>query len=160
MEIAIQVSQKDGADHVTYVGPINEESEVHLQRLLETLGSNVVVNFNQVEYVNSCGVRAWINFMRDLENGRQVTFEECTPEIVMQMNMIPSFKGKAAIKSVYGSYTCDACSKATTVLFEKGKNLPESEDFELPEPNCSHCGEAGLELDELEDEFFAFSMAG
>jgi anti-anti-sigma regulatory factor len=159
MEITIQVTQKNGTDFINYIGPINEEAEVHLARLLETVGKQCVINFRQVEYVNSCGVRAWINFMRELEKSRQIVFEECPSEIVMQINMIPSFRGKAKVKSVYGSYACGECGETKSQLFEAGKNLPQKESDQLPPVVCGKCG-SEMELEELEDEFFAFSMAG
>jgi hypothetical protein len=158
MDVSIQITNRNGFDYVNYTGPINEEAEVHLMRLIETVGPKCVFNFRQVEYVNSCGVRAWINFIREFENNRTVIFEECTPEIVMQINMIPSFRGKAAIKSVYGSYSCDNCSHTQMQLFESGKNLPSSPEAEMSPVACEQCG-SEMELEELEDEFFAFAQA-
>ncbi len=156
MQVSLQISQNNGWEFVQYFGPINEEAEVHLTQLLSKLGSKVVFNFKNVEYVNSCGVRAWINFMRELEKGRQVIFDECTPEIVMQVNMIPSFKSSASINSVYGSYKCDGCGSQKQVLFETGKNLPTSGNY--PEIKCEQC-QAMMEMEEMEDEFFAFAAA-
>lgn len=157
MQVSLQIKQNNGWDFVQYVGPINEEAEVHLGPLVTKLGPKVVFNFKNVEYVNSCGVRAWINFMRDVEKNRQVVFDECTPEIVMQVNMIPSFKGTATINSVYGSYKCDACGAQKNVLFEAGKNLP-SAGSGYPEIKCDQC-QATMEMEEMEDEFFAFLAA-
>lgn len=155
MDITINVTPKDDWDLMKYVGPINEEAEVHLAQILESLRPKVIINLGQVEYVNSCGVRGWINFMREVEKGREIVFEECTSEIVMQINMIPSFRGKAKIKSVYGSYSCESCGNQESILFEEGKNLPASEDDEVDIPLCKNCGEE-MEMLELEDEFFAF----
>ena len=155
MDISIQLSQKDGADLVRYIGPINEEAEVHLAQLLPKLGKKCIFNLSQVAYVNSCGVRSWINFVREADKDREIIFEECTSEIVMQINMIPSFKGKARIKSVYASFACEKCNSEANVLFEAGKNMPESADFELAEQKCKKCGSA-MEMEELEDEFFGF----
>jgi hypothetical protein len=159
MEITLQIMKKDGFDYVAYVGPINEESEVHLAPLLQSIGSVCVFNFERVDFVNSCGVRSWINFMREFSKDRKIQFERCTPEIVMQMNMIPSFKGNAVIGSVFGSYTCVKCSSHKSALFQAGKNLPASVDINLAPVNCDKCGSA-MEFDELEEEYFAFNMAG
>lgn len=156
MDINLQVIQKDGWDRVYYAGPIDESTEVHLTPLLRSVGAKCVVNFRQVSNVNSCGVRSWINFMRELEKTREVVFEECTPEIVMQMNMIPSFKGKARVMSVYGSYSCGSCGASHHVLFEDGKNLPREEGAEMAPVKCPKCAQE-MELEELEDEFFAFA---
>ena len=159
MGINIQLIQKDDSDLIEYIGPIDAEAEVHLAQLLPKLGKNLVFNFRQVESVNSCGVRSWINFMRELEKEeRNIKFEECTSEIVMQINMIPSFKGKAHIASVYGGYVCDECGHEESVLFTEGKNLPEDPDDELPSVTCSQCG-SEMELEEMEEEYFAFLAA-
>lgn len=158
MQISLQIKNQNGWDFVQYFGPINEEAEVHLSGLLTKLGANVVFNFKNVESVNSCGVRAWINFMRDLEKGRRVIFDECTPEIVMQINMIPSFKSTAQIQSVYGSYKCEACGHQKMNLFEANKNFPSAATSDFPEIACEKCG-SKMEMDEMEDEFFAFTAA-
>lgn len=158
MEITLRIDQRNGIDHITYVGPINEESEVHLARLVEKAGSKCIINLRNVEYVNSCGVRAWVNFMREFEKNRTVALEECPDEIVMQINMIPSFKGSAKINSVYASYHCHSCSNQTKILFEAGKNLPTAQKFEIADVKCPKC-QAIMEMDEIEDEYFSFVNA-
>lgn len=158
MEISIDIQQKGGYEVVTYSGPINEESEVHLAKLASGLGSKVILNLSHVEYVNSCGVRGWINFMRELQKGREIIFEECTSEVVMQINMIPSFRGNAKVKSVYATFSCDSCGQQTNILFEDGKNLPDPDDIDVDSPSCGKCGE-DMEMLEIEDEFFAFLAA-
>lgn len=159
MEINISVEKKGEWDQVVYAGPINEDSEVALNPVLSQIGKNVIFNFKSVEYVNSCGVRAWINFLREAETGRSVIFEECTPEIVSQINMIPNFKGQAKIKSVYASYACDNCGHQGWELYEEGRNLPESPTDGVDEVACSQCG-SEMEMEELEDEFFAWLDVG
>jgi hypothetical protein len=158
MDIALQVTHENGVDRVRYVGPINEESEVHLGQLLSKLGPKCEINFSGIEYVNSCGVRAWINFMRELEKGRQVSFVECPPEIVMQINMIPSFRGKASVKSVFASYECSSCGHNEQILFEHGRNMPANDGSSIPPVKCVKCGE-DMEMEEMEDEYFAFTVA-
>ena len=158
MSVNIDIQQKDGWEVLTYNGPINEEAEVHLTQIVSQLGTKVRINFKKVSMVNSCGVRGWVNFMRELEQNREIIYEECTSEIVMQINMIPSFKGEADVESVYGAYACEECGHNDEILFEKGKNLPESEDDEIAPVKCSQCGEE-MEMEELEDEFFAFVAA-
>jgi len=155
MGISIQIARNGDWEKLTYIGPINEDSEMHLPPLLQTLGKQVIVNFRQVENVNSCGVRAWITFMRDLEKGRSIIFEECTPEIVSQINMIPNFKGTADVQSLYGSYTCPGCGHQQNHLFTKGKNIPASSGDGAEAVKCAKCGNQS-ELDELEEEFFAW----
>lgn len=159
MGISIQIVQKNGWDNVNYAGPIDADAEVHLTQLLPKLGKQIVFNFKNVTAVNSCGVRSWINFMRELQKDqRSIVFDECTGEIVMQINMIPSFKGNANIRSVYGSFACEGCGHEEDILFEAGKNLPKSPDAGLAAVKCKACG-AEMELEEMEEEFFAFLAA-
>jgi len=159
MDITIQLTQCEDTDHITYVGPINEEAEVHLSNLLGKLGKRCVFNFKQVAYINSCGVRAWINFMRELERDREVVFEECTPEIVMQINMIPNFRSQATIKSVYAHFICEDCGEEQDMLFEDGSSMPKGPEFNLPSIQCESCKSENIEMDELEEEYFSFLSA-
>jgi len=155
MQINISIQKRGDWEQITYAGPINEDTEVHLAPLVGSLGPKVVVNFKNVSFVNSCGVRAWINFLREAEKNRNLVFEECTPEIVSQINMIPSFKGRAKIHSVYGSYSCPSCQHSTWKLFERGKNLPASSSDAVPHPPCDRC-QTPMEMEEFEEEFFAW----
>lgn len=159
MGISLHIEKKDQWEQLMYVGPINEDTEVHLTPMISQLGPNVIFNFRKVEYVNSCGVRAWINFLREAEKGRKIIFEECTPEIVSQINMIPNFRNNAHIKSVYASYACGNCDSQKWVLFEEGRNLPSSSTAGVETPKCEKCS-SDMEMEELEDEFFAWVDAG
>ena len=56
MSISINIVHKDGDDLVEYVGPIDAESEVHLEQLIPKLGEKINFNFKHVESVNFIGV--------------------------------------------------------------------------------------------------------
>ncbi|MEZ4742253.1 MAG: hypothetical protein R3B45_07385 [Bdellovibrionota bacterium] len=155
MEMTFTVEKVEGRDKVNFVGDLNEDSEIQLNNLAGSLGSKLIFNLRGITSVNSCGVRAWINFMRTAEKGREVIFEECPPEIVSQINMIPSFKGNAKVRSVYAGYACDHCNNEQWKLFEDGRNMPSDSDSEVEELKCPKCGEV-MEMDELEEEFFSW----
>ena len=89
------------------------------------------------------------------EGGRDIIFKECTPDVIMQVNMIPSFAGNAKIESFYCNYICETCDNTETVLLEVEK-LPKNE---LPTSYGCECG-AEMVTEELEDEYFAFLMEG
>ncbi len=155
MEMTFTVEKKGDREKISFVGDINEDAEVHLKSIVTSIGPKVTFNLRGVTSVNSCGVRAWINFMRDAERNRDIVFEECTPEIVSQINMIPNFRGSAHIKSVYAGYACDSCEIQQWKLFEEGRNMPASADAGVEELKCPKCGET-MEMDEIEDEFFGW----
>jgi len=158
MALTVQISKNAEWEKASLIGAINEDAEVHLGSLLTNLGKKVIINFGQVSNVNSCGVRAWINFVRDLQKDRKLIFEECTPEIINQINMIPNFRGNAEISSLYGGFSCGSCGNHKNVLFKKGGNLPASISDGLPPVNCDKCNNA-MELEELEEEYFAWMDA-
>lgn len=141
-----------------FAGVINEDSETTLAGLVAQVPQKVVFNFRRVESINSCGVRAWISFIRQISAGREVAFEECTPEIVSQINMIPNFRANSRVLSVYGSYTCGQCNHHRNELFQEGRNLPTEVGTALQPVMCEKCG-AAMEMDEIEEEFFAWLAA-
>ena len=156
MGLTTRIESGNDSETVFFSGDIDEDAEVSLGDLQGKLSGACTFHLKEVQSVNSCGVRAWINFMREAEkNTTQITFAECPPEIVSQFNMIPNFKGKAIIQSVYASYSCDNCDAQKLVLFERGKNLPDKLDASLPEVNCPSCSET-MEMEDLEEEFFAW----
>lgn len=155
LSISTQIARNGDWEKLSIFGPINEDAEVYLPKLISALGKNIIINFREVASVNSCGVRAWITFMRELEQGRNIVFEECTPDIVSQINMIPNFRGKANIQSVYAGYTCPSCGNAQRHLFVQGKNLPASSEVGAGDVTCAKCGKPS-EMDEIEQEFFSW----
>ena len=139
---------------VALSGFINEDSDMVLKRICQELqgSSNVSFSFAQVKAINSLGVRAWVTFLREVEEGRNISYLECVPDIIMQINMIPSFQGKARIESFFVNYVSPTTEKTFTFLLET-KNIPAGQ---MPSPPpCPESGEP-METEELEEEYFAF----
>ncbi len=147
---------ENGSATISLRGAINEDSELSLKRVLEELAGipEVTFDFSETTSINSLGVRAWVQFLRAAAEGRSITFKECTPDIISQINMIPSFAGKANVASFYTFYLCEECNKTEKILIER-QNLPPKE---MPErAKCPSCGKE-METEELEDEYFAFLL--
>ncbi len=154
MGLNFSITPQNGSETVALAGQINEDAEVTLAELKDKISHDCTFNMKEVTSINSCGVRAWINFIRDVEKSKKVIFEECPPEIVSQINMIPNFKGKSKVKSVYASYACEKCGSHKMEMFTDGVNMPKSLDEKLPEVKCTKCSNK-KEMEELEDEFYA-----
>ena len=156
MEYVIQ--EHNGAHWVTLTGVINEDAELPLKQVAQELEAStmIIFNFKDVKSVNSLGVRAWVTFLRGVDGvtGRTIYFAECIPDIIMQINMIPSFLGKASILSFYVNYVSTATNKTHRVLIETKDLAPQSIP---PAPNCQDSG-TPMETEELEEEYFAFLM--
>jgi len=159
MALTIRIEKKETEWETLYFnGLIDEDAEVPLADLKMKIPSKAIFNLKMIQGINSCGVRAWINFMRDCaKNAQAIIYDECPPEIVNQMNMIPNFKGNAQIRSVYASYTCETCDKLHLVLFKEGEKLPKTlgEAKALPKAACPTCHDL-MEMEEMEEEFFGW----
>ena len=134
-------------------GAIDEATNNALRDIYTKAEKTVVFDFKLVEYVNSLGIRSWINFLRNIEEGRMIQFRNCTPDVVMQMNLISHFKGTATVTSFYGEYSCEDCGDEELILFQIGDNNALSE--QLTEQSCQTCG-GNLLLDEDEENYLQF----
>lgn len=148
--------QDDGTMLVALSGVINEDAEVGLQTLKGKLAEakKIEFNFAGVKSINSLGVRAWVTFLRGIEENRDIFYAECVPDVIMQINMIPSFQDKAVIRSFYTNYICESCDKTQSVLIQTSSLAAKTG----PAPQkCETCGQ-NTETEELEEEYFAFLM--
>jgi hypothetical protein len=157
--VEFQVNTR-GSGHasVNLVGAINEEADAKLRLLAEELKqfNRLEFIFERVSGINSLGVRAWVNFLRAIRgNGREVVFSKCIPDIISQINMIPSFADGAKIDSFFVNYVCPTCEGGFSQLVQRNSLAPGM----LPdEVKCPHCDAATMETEELEDEYFAFLL--
>lgn len=145
----IQVTKSEGKSIVFLQGDIDEDSV--FDELL-ALGSPVVLDFKDVTSINSCGIRNWVNFLKNLV-GREIYYQQCPPLIVRQMNMVPSFVGHANVLSVFAPYVCEHCEEEKLVLIDKnGFKGAIEESFP-----CTKCKEGVMELDGHPKQYIAFA---
>lgn len=148
------LSQSPEGKIVALMGLINEDSELTFQHIAGEIKDDkkIIFNFSQVKSINSLGVRAWVSFLRGIEESKAIVFAECTADVIMQINMIPSFLGKGKVESFYVNYVCEICNKEEKkLIFTKDippKTLP-------PNPICT-AEDCGIQTEELEEEYFVF----
>jgi anti-anti-sigma regulatory factor len=145
----IDIATEDGVQKVFLRGNIDEDADFES---IKKITGTIVINFKDVKSINSCGIRTWVNFLKDI-SGRQVVYEECPPIIVRQMNMVPSFLGTAKVTSVYVPYVSDETDEEKLVLFSADKFTAAG--FTLPDTIEGDDGE--MELDGNPQQYFAFS---
>ena len=82
------IVQQDDGKIVSLIGVINEDSELSFKNLFQELKDDkkITFNFSQVKSINSLGVRAWVSFLRSLEDGKTILFSECTRENVFRIS--------------------------------------------------------------------------
>lgn len=102
--------------------------------------------------INSCGVREWVNFVRDLPHVTDLSFSHCSPAIVTQLNMIYNFRGNARIRSFYAPYVCEKCGQEEEKLVDVSA---QGGGQVIPSFACSQCG-ATMEFDDLPERYLSF----
>ncbi len=157
MSLSWRIKERAGFTTVEFSGEIDENSD--FSELSGRLQGKVVFHLQQVRRINSCGVREWINFVRDLDNVEELTFSHCSSVIVAQLNMIFNFRGSATLRSFYAPYICDACDIEVEKLLDIETSFPKGGDNEPPEFPCDECGEL-MEFDDLPDHYLAFLSEG
>lgn len=143
-------------DEVTFVklsGVIDEDNE--LGDLSDKIpAGTAVIDLGEVERINSCGVRDWVNWLGKIESGStNVVLVECSPAIVAQINLVNNFTGNGVVKSFYVPYFCPECDEEKVLLVEAADMGPPP--HEPPTCRCDEC-DLVMDFDDMPDSYFAF----
>jgi hypothetical protein len=147
-----RIKERPGFTTVEFTGEIDENAD--FGELRRRLRGPVVFHLAEVRRINSCGVREWVNFVRDLPGVTELTFSHCSPAIVTQLNMIYNFRGAAKVRSFYAPYVCDACGHEEEKLLDV-QNQFGTGGSKVPEYACEQCGGA-MEFDDLPERYLSF----
>lgn len=134
----ISKEKRGDIDVLRFSGTFDEEAGVQLIQLYDNVGKKCVFNFAGVTGINSKGTRAWMMFLRDFINGHEVEMEECSPVTVEQANMLPSFFGKARVRSVFVPFVCEGCQNVENFLIKEPEFL-RGKETGLKPVRCRSC---------------------
>ncbi|HEX8113312.1 MAG TPA: hypothetical protein VF516_36530 [Kofleriaceae bacterium] len=139
--------------YVKLGGVIDEDNE--LGDLVDKIPSGTaVIDLGEIERINSCGVRDWVNWLSKLEyNGTRSVLVECSPAIVAQINLVNNFTGNGVVKSFYVPYFCPECDEEKVLLVEASDMGPPP--HEPPTCRCDEC-DLVMDFDDMPDSYFAF----
>jgi anti-anti-sigma regulatory factor len=116
----------------------------------------LAIDLAGVTYINSLGVRDWVNFLRALaKRDVQLTLENCAEVMVLQMNMIVDARGTATVTSFYAPFACDACGWEGAKLVTTDEVQPTVAIGRSPETECPDCGQQARFADFV-DRYFLF----
>jgi len=132
-------------------GEVNENAD--FTELGRQLRGDVTLLLDGITRINSCGVREWVNFMRDLRVDSLV-FARCAPVVVLQLNAIYNFRGPARVESFLAPYVCETCHVDEYKLLEVAEHFPEK-TLNVPAFRCSRC-KGVMTFDELPERYLAF----
>jgi len=147
------VQHRGDVSYVKLGGVIDEDNE--LGDLVDKIPSGTaVIDLGEIERINSCGVRDWVNWLSKLEsNGTRSVLVECSPAIVAQINLVNNFTGSGVVKSFYVPYFCPECDEEKVLLVEAGDMGPPP--HEPPTCRCDEC-DLVMDFDDMPDSYFAF----
>jgi len=148
------ITQKDDVCYVKLSGVIDEDN--NLTTLVDQIpAGTAVINVGEVERINSCGVRDWVNWLGKIEkNNASVVLVECSPAIVAQINLVHNFTGGGAVKSFFAPYFCPACDLEKVLLIETAEMSGQASPT-APTCRCDEC-DGPMDFDDMEESYFAF----
>lgn len=135
---------------VELIGSIDEDADFKdIQGLAQ---KSISFDFNQVNMINSCGIREWIKFLESIPQSTNVTYNNCPQIIIEQINMVHGFFRKgAAINSFYAPYFCESCNKEQKVHLKAS----DVKNRKAPKVECPKCG-SEMDFDAIETQYFSF----
>ncbi|HEU4732116.1 MAG TPA: hypothetical protein VFT22_29680 [Kofleriaceae bacterium] len=147
------IQHRSDISYVKLGGVIDEDNE--LADLVDKIPSGTaVIDLGEIERINSCGVRDWVNWLSKLENnGTRSVLVECSPAIVAQINLVNNFTGNGVVKSFYVPYFCPECDEEKVLLVEASDMGPPP--HEPPTCRCDEC-DLVMDFDDMPDSYFAF----
>ena len=143
-------------------GPISEKTEIFDQQIPNALGSEIKVNMDKVTFINSIGVKNWINWTMKIPRTVKFTLEKCPYVIINQVNMVHGFVPEhATIESFVAPFICNSCQFEKPLMATLGKEYSYAapgveRQINLPEDMaCPKC-KAIMEPDFFEEKIFGF----
>ena len=121
------------------------------------LHGTVTVNLRAVRRINSYGVRSWIEAIRLLPKDARLSFVECPPPVVDQINMVAGFLGSGEVTSFYAPMACTSCGHEMDALFTV--EMCRDVGGRIPPVICPNC-KAQMEVDDLEEQYLLFVREG
>ncbi len=154
---SIGISTIEDVTFLKVSGVIDEDNRLE-SSLKKIEGRTVVIDLADVDRINSCGVRDWVNWLADLtDRDRHVILVRCSPSIVTQLNLVHNFVGKGMVKSFFTPHFCPPCDLEQLELVQVedfagdgGPKAPIVRGRKCQEPQCA------MEFDDLESAYFAF----
>jgi DNA-binding response OmpR family regulator len=120
--------------------------------LLPAMVGRVVFDTAQVTYMNSLGVRAWCEFLRQARI-QGYEFHACSVPFILQASMVRDVIGRGTVTSFFAPFHCIGCDHQEERLLQTAAIL--ASNLEPPVFKCPSCGGA-LEFDDLPERYFAF----
>jgi len=137
--------------HVVLRGELTESTE--LEDLAPALVGRVDFDMSQLTYMNSLGVRAWVDFL-DRVPIRNYLFHACSVAFVLQAALVDGVLGSGSVVSFFAPYACELCTQREEHLLQSAA-IVRTGTLHPPVFGCSRC-DGQLVLDDFPERYFAF----
>lgn len=152
MSNVVEIKKNGASILVLLRGALDEETTLNSSQLQGS--SEIIFDFKELQSINSCGIREWINWIKPVSNTK-ITFKHCPKVIVDQINMIDGFLPQNAIvESFYVPYYSDETGEEKLVLFSFGREYSH-QGLKLPDGIKDSKGNS-MEIDVIEGKYFRF----
>ena len=150
-----ELAAQGGVVSLKLRGVIDEDNE--LTGIESQLSAGVtVLDLADIERINSCGVRDWVNWLGRIEKlGARLVFVNCSQAIVAQMNLVHNFSASGIVKSFYAPYFCPRCNKERLLRLETRDLVHQTPITSAPTCRCDDC-DGPMDFDDMEESYFAF----
>ena len=145
-----EIIQEPDRTRVVIKGDITEAT--NLEDLLPRMVGRVDFDLSQVRYMNSLGVREWVQFLKRA-NIQGYEMHACSVPFVLQASMISDVVGRGTIVSFFAPYFCEGCNEQTEKLLQSAAIL--AADQQAPLLTCSACN-GQMRLDDIPERYLAF----
>lgn len=160
MSFSVKVDARPGKTHLVFAGPIDENVQ------LPNIGfpAALSIDLKDVTYINSIGIKMWIDWITPLGEKMNVEFHNCPKAVVLQMNMVKNFLPKnSTVVSFFLPLFCEACDREESILLKTAEDISVAMGDrinilkDLPEAVGCGRGEAcEIEMDVIEKKYFRF----
>ena len=150
--MTLQIQKNGDQFTVVIAGKIDEDADFAPHAL--TGASSVTINFENVQTINSCGIRELIKWTKTAGSAHYV-YQKCPKVIVDQINMVDGFlPTNGTVESFFVPYYNEDSGTEKNILFQKGK------EFDIgkvtPPANVKDDGGQPMEIDVIEAKYFKF----
>lgn len=126
-------------------GPISEKTALYDYNIKNA--TELILDLEKVTFINSIGVKNWINWTMRIPDKASITLVKCPFVIVNQVNIVHGFlPHRARIESFFAPFICESCSTEKIEMLVKDQHYTYATSatpasVNLPELKCPKCGE-------------------
>lgn len=122
----MKVNVNDRSFEFILEGPISEKTEIFEYDI--RIAHEIKVDMEKVTFINSIGVKNWLQWAARIPNRATVTLYKCPFVIINQINMVQGFLPTGGrVQSFYAPYISNSGTEMT-VLFERGREYDYAEN--------------------------------